>query len=198
MMSDEETRKEDLDFVENNIDQLAAMSVENFIDPVLRPKNKRVKFTAKFYKESMLENIHFWREAPVADYMRFVYGVKGFALSALDNQFDHWRQVWLILNTRRDEEQEKEDAAKKAKKRALRVTQQDMPVFDANRQCLACFKYIFMYDETNNKRHEKNEVCTCKSSRHLQAQMRAKISAYRARLADKKKIPKKDPRRYEK
>jgi len=198
MKTDEETRIEELDFIEKNIAGLASLAAGHFIDPMVRPKKKRVKFTEKSYTEFVLEGVEYWKTADINAYMRSIHGIKELASNALDNQFRLWLQVYNLLNQRVDEELIAEDAAKKKRLRDLRVTQQDMDVFDANRRCLACGKFMFLSDEKNNTRHEKQEICTCNSSRGLQNQMKARISEYRSDLADKKKLPKKDPMRYKK
>jgi len=198
MKTDDEKRLEDLKLVEKNVELLAQLAQGNFIDPTFRPKSERVKFTAEQYTEDVMENIAYWKTADVNTYMRSVYGVGEMALNAVQDQFALYLQVWRLLNYRPDEAIIAEDAEKKARRRHLRTTQADMDVFDANRKCLACGMFLFQYDATNNQRHKKDEVCTCNSSRVIQSQMRAKTSAYRKGIEHKKKIPKKDPKRYDK
>ena len=65
-----------------------------------------------------------------------------------------------------------------------------MDAYDMARRCLECGKFLFMYDERNNKRHEKDEVCTCHASRGIQNKMKEKTADYRKELEMKKKIRK--------
>ena len=198
MKTDEDIRTEELDFVVANVDMLAKRANGNFMDRLVRPKKKRVKFTTEQYKEDVLANVEYWREAPIKTYLNWVHGVQGYAEGAIKDQFEYYLTVYRMLNSRPDPELEAADAAKKAKMRALREAQVGMDVFDMGRKCLACFKFMFHRDENNNERHKKKDVCECNSSRSLQNQMKAKTSEYRKDLADKKKIPPKDPMRYKK
>jgi len=194
----EEMREKELRFIEQNIDALAELAAGNFIDTTIRPKKDRVKFTAKFYREHTLDNVEHWRKEPIDDYARCIYGVMEMAQNALLEQFGLYLQVYNILNQRIDREIAEADAKKKARLIELRTAQADMEPFDANRRCLACGQFLFEYDEKNNQRHKKKEICTCNSSRAIQAQMKARISQYRKELAEKRKVPKKDPKRFDK
>jgi hypothetical protein len=192
MITDEERRTEELDFVEANVSYLAKQADGQFIDLKVRPKNKRVKWTEESYRKTLLGNIQYWRTAPINDYMRYVYGVKGFVLQALDNQFTRFRDVHALLRSRPADPAP--DREKQERRDKLRTEQADMDELDKNRKCLDCGKFLFHRDETNNKIHEKKEVCTCHSSRHIQAKMAQKTSDYRESLKQRKK---KDPKRYQ-
>ena len=197
MTKDEDRRTEELDFVRANAEYIAGLADGHFMDPTVRPKKDRVAWTYEFALSEILDGIAFWEKVPVQEYATHMRGgLKTLTMNALDNQFQIWRSVISYLQRRPDKKLEAVDAAKKQLTRDLRATQADMETFDAKRKCLACGLFMFERDETNNKRHEKDEVCGCNASRNIQAQMRAKTSAYRKGLEHKKKIPKKDPERY--
>ena len=198
MKKDEDKRKEELEIVTANLPLLARLANGQFMDLLVRPKKDRVKFTTEQYIADCTENIEYWLKADINQYLRYVHGVGEMTLNAVMDQFMLFKQVYQLLEQRIDTVEIEASVERDKKRRDLRTTQADMETYDANRKCLSCFKFMFQYDETNNQRHKKEEVCTCSSSRGIQGQMRTKTADYRKEITKKKKIPKKDPKRYEK
>jgi hypothetical protein len=194
--------KDDLDFVYAVMPLLAKMADGHFIDPNVRPKDKRETWTLAAYEREGKMHIAWWLEQPLSLQERHLNAIRVFAIQGLDNKFQSWRDVMGLLRYRPDPELDRLDAESKARGRQIRDEQWDMAEFDMKRRCAACGLFLYLYDERNNKRHEKDEICTCKSSICTckssilqQNRMKAKTKAYRDGLAEKKRI-KKDPRRY--
>ena len=182
----------DWDFIEKHIDDIAAIFDGHFIDPNVRPKDKRVQFKEKDGLLAMREGIKAWKDMDEPAQLRYVHSVKDYMLQAIQGEFPVERARWIysILSARPDPAAEAADAQKRDLRRRLRTEQADMGAYDMARRCLDCGKFLFMYDERNNKRHEKDEVCTCHASRGIQNKMREKTADYRKELEMKKKIRK--------
>jgi hypothetical protein len=180
---------EGLSFVRKNIDALAEIADQNFIDPQVRPKEKRQLWTAKSYHEAVLAGMDWWSKQNDATKRRYLHSVKDYTVQALQHEFPEERARWIysILVARPDERQEQADREKEALRKELRLSQAKMNPLDANIRCLDCGKFIHMYDETNNKRHERAEVCECTSSHTLQAEMAERVGAYRKHLELRKR-----------
>lgn len=181
---------EGIDFVKKNLDALAEIADGNFIDPLVRPKDRRVLWTAASYRKEVLAGLDWWARQDEATKRRYLHSIKDYTIQALQHEFSEQRARWIysILVARPDAEQEKRDRELEAMRKELKAKQRDMNPFDANIRCLACGKFIHMYDEKNNKRHEKEEVCECRASHTLQAQMADRLSAYRKHLEQRKRI----------
>jgi hypothetical protein len=180
---------EEIDFVRVNIDKLAAMANGQYIDPLVRPKSKRVQWTDKTYKKPILDGIEWWQEQPENMQQKFLNGVGGFAQQALNYEFWPQRLRWIysVLTSRPDLKKVADELEHAQKMRALRDAERDMNPFDANIHCWSCGKFMHEYDEKNNKRHDKDEVCICRSSHTIQNKMRERIKAYRAHLKMREK-----------
>lgn len=180
---------EGIAFAKKNIDALAEIADQNFINPNVRPKEKRKLWTAKSYREDVLAGITWWEKQDEATKRRYLHSVKDYTVQALQHEFPEERARWLysILVARPDAKQEQADREKKAMREQLRLAQAKMNPLDASIRCLNCGKFIHMYDEKNNKRHDKADVCECTSSHTLQAEMAERVSAYRKHLDERKK-----------
>jgi hypothetical protein len=189
MKTDEEKRTEELDFVEMVADHLAKQADGYAINPKAK---KIVTWTKEGYKKSLLANIAWWRKANINDYMKYVYGVKDFAIQAMNDEFTRFVDVHRVLSGRPVDP--RPDEEKSARRKKIRAEQANMDPTDDNYRCEECGKFIYERSRTNNKIHEKKEVCVCKSSRVLQNRRKQEISDYRASLKTRKK---KDPMRYQ-
>jgi hypothetical protein len=180
---------DEITFVKNNLDMLAGLANGQFIDPLVRPKSARKQWTTKSYREDCIAGLKWWGEQTPEMQQRFLNGIGGYAQQALNYEFWPQRLRWIysILNSRPDLKQFAQDVEHGKAMKALRDAEATMNPFDANIHCWGCGKFMHEYDEKNNKRHEKDEVCTCSSSHVLQAQMKERVAAYRKQLAETKK-----------
>ena len=191
------TIDDDLGFVQTNLPYLAGIADGQFIDPNVRPKEKRVTWSEKSYTKDVEAGLVWWKAQPEADKLRYLHSVKEYTIQAIRGEFPHERARWIysILMARPDKKLEQADAEKKERMRRLRAEQHDMSPLDIMFRCLKCGKFAHERDETNNKRHEKSEVCTCGGVSGPQAEMKERISAYRAHLKERKQFKKEKERR---
>lgn len=180
---------EEREFVCANVDRLAELAEGQFIDLSVRPKSKRKKFEREMYRDAVMTGNDWWKDQPEELQSKYLNGCAGFAMQAMNQEFVPERVRWIysMFCARPDPKQEQADREKDVLRKRLRIEQATMNAFDANIRCLNCGKFIHLYDEKNNRRHEKEEVCTCTSSHTLQSQMAERVSAYRKHLEDEKK-----------
>lgn len=179
-----------LEFLETNLSHLAAIADGHFIDPKVRPKKDRKAWSTDSYTKDVTKGLEWWRKQPEADRLRYLHSLRDYTLQALQGEFPIERARWVynILMARPDRAQEEKDRSHKAQVRQIRAEQDGMDPFDIKYRCLTCGKFAHERDETNNKRHEKEEVCTCGGVSGIQRQMAERISEYRRHLKEQKQL----------
>jgi hypothetical protein len=183
-----------LDFVESNLHYLAGRADGQFIDLSVRPKSARKTWTKESYTEEVLENIGFWRAQSVEEQMRGLNGLKGFTLGALEDQFQLWRDIAMILRRRPIDRSVPEVAKRELEER--RTTEKHKDQFDRSKVCIQSGLAVFIRDINNNYIDKKagadREVCPCKTCERNRTAMTKAIAEKRKRPKRKKK----DPERY--
>jgi len=168
MMNDKEFVLDQLNYVEMNLPVLAKRAVPHFIDPNVRPKDKRVAWTEKSYTEGINAGITYYRtesnEASWAWKRKVLFGLKEFVLACLDDQFLRFRDVWGLLHIRWQDPAI--DMQKRARQKGITLEQLTMETFDRARKCPGCARPVFIRDLQNNyidlKKRAEREVCGAK------------------------------------
>ena len=187
--------------LETNIDTIATLADGSFIDPLVRPKNKRKKFTAAKYKETCLARIEFWREQEDIPINHFS-GFEDYTLQALQNQFQRFRDIYCLLMRAPSIEHPNVLAEQKAAVQKIRTEQREMDWKDRKLKCPICGLPVYTRDINNNyidlKKRGKREVCQHRAGANLRSKMKTVREARRVEQKKKQRIPKKDPLRYKK
>ena len=190
MIQDQYNIDEEIAFVERNIDRLDELAVGQ---PTRygQKKSEREFWKKGQFKKDVLEGLKWWKTLTYDQKMR-LNGVKGFAQQAMDLEFYPQRLQWIysLTTVRFDPGQEAKERAHKVDMKTLRDKEQpiaDRDKFDMGLHCWGCGKFLFEYDERNNRRHEKDELCTCSSSTVTQNEQKTRVSVYRKSLDERKK-----------
>lgn len=203
MTVDEDRLARGFKILRDNLDTIAASSDGRFMNPYVRPKDKRVAFTKEQYVKDILARIKFWEttDEVTRDWQLNQFsGLADFVLQGVDNQFQRFRDIYYLLMQKPPETTNAELEASKAQTQKIRADQREMHWTDRKHTCAMCALPIFVRDINNNyidlKAKAKREVCQCSAGPKLRSRLKKLREAKRAEQKKKQRIPKKDPLRY--